>query len=51
MAGTPDRDVPTVVFHLRDGHRIYTKHPPLPQVDVIRRDVRDVATVVLCERV
>ena len=34
-----------------DGDRIYTKHPPLPPADVIRRDVRDVATVVLCERV
>ena len=39
------------VFAVGDGHRIYTKHPPLPQADVIRRDVRDVATVVLCERV
>ena len=39
------------VFAIGDGDRIYTKHPPLPLVGVIRRDVRDVATVVLCERV
>ena len=51
MAGTPDRDVPTVGFAVGNGHRIYTKHPPLPPADMIHRDVRDVATVVLCERV
>ena len=39
------------VFAVGDGHRIYTKQPPLPQADVIHRDVRDVAIVVLCERV
>ena len=39
------------VFVVGNGDRIYTKHPPLPPADVIRRDVRDVATVVLCERV
>ena len=39
------------VFAVGDGDRIYTKHPPLPPADVIRRDVRDVATIVLCERV
>ena len=49
--GTPDRDVPTGVFTVGDGDRIYTKHPPLSLVDVICRDVRDVATVVLCESV
>ena len=39
------------VFAVRDGDRIYSKYPPLPPANVIRRDVRDVATVVLCERV
>ena len=39
------------VFAVGDIDRIYTKHPPLPPVDVIRPDVRDVATVILCERV
>jgi len=39
------------VFAVGDGDHIYTKHPPLPPADVIRPDVRDVATVVLCERV
>src|SRR5215216_3447662 len=33
------------------GDRIYTKHLPLPPPDVICPDVRDVATIVLCERV
>ena len=39
------------VFAVDNGDRIYSKHPPLPLADVIRRDVRDVATVILCERV
>ena len=49
--GAPDWDVPTVGFTVGDDDRIYTKHPPLPPADVIHQDVRDVATVVLCERV
>jgi hypothetical protein len=39
------------VFTVGGGDRIYTKHPPLPPVDVIHPDVRDVATVILCKRV
>ena len=37
------------VFAIGDGDCIYTKHPPLSPTDVIRRDVRDVATAV-CAR-
>ena len=40
MEGTPDRDVPAVVFSVGNGDHIYTKHPPLPPADVIRQDVR-----------
>ena len=39
------------VFAVGDGDRTYTKHPPLPPADVIHPDVRDVATIILCERV